>query len=596
MKRMVPVDYTNREQITIREDLDNYARNYYPEIYRNFSENSFESLMLDLLSYAADNLHFYIDYQANEMILNNATEFENIRQLGRSHGYKFSGRPISYGEQTFYVLIPAATTFEGPDTDYFPILKKNTQVLSDSGGIYTLIEDVKFTINDEIVVASMNEETGLPNTYAVKSRGKIASGELRTKQIRVGNFERFLKVEFDDVDFSEVVSVFDAQGNEFFEVDNLSQDVVYRSVPNVGATGREPQSLLRPFVVPRRFVTEFDNETVTLQFGTGQKQTATSVNNQLDPSNSIIQKHGRDYVSDLSLDPTKLISGDKFGIVPTNTTLFITYRANTGITSNAAVGFIKQIIQPIVEFKNREDLDENSVFDVINSFETENETPVVGESLDSTGQELKNKIWGSYSSQKRAVTPQDYVSVCYKMPPSFGSIKRVNVITDPKSAKRNLNLYVVSEDSEGNLIQTNSTIKDNLKIWLNQYKMVNDTIDILDAKIVNFGLEFEAISDLEVNRFDVLDRTYLNLEEFFAIKMDIGEPINITEIYKVMRDTEGLVDVTRLNLFNKSGGDYSTTFLDFEEQITSDGRYIVAPKNVVFEMKYPNSDIRGNIK
>lgn len=595
-KRLSPIDYTSREQQTLRDDLDNYARNYYPNIYNNFSENSFESLMLDLLSYGLDNLHLNLDYQANEALFAGASEFNNIRQIGKQHGYKYRGRPIAFGEQSFYAIVPASTTLEGPDVLYFPTLKRNTQVLSNAGGVYTLVEDLNFTLDNDIVVAEINASTGLPTSYAIKAKAKIASGDLKQVQYNVGNFERFLKIQFDDADFSEIVSVFDSEGNQYYEVEHLTQNVVYRAIPNIGGTKEKPQSLLRPFEVPRRFVTDFDDLTVSLQFGMGQKLSAQTVNNQIDPSNVAIQKHGKTYISSTQFDPTNLISGDKLGIVPTNTTLFITYRANTGITSNAAVGTITEIIQPIVEFQNREDLDAELVLDVVNSFETQNEYPVVGEVLETSEDELKHRIYGNYAAQNRAVTPQDYVTICYKMPATFGSIKRVNVMTDPQSAKRNLNLFVISEDSEGNFIQTNKSIKQNLKIWLNQFKMINDTIDILDAKIVNFGLEFDAISDLLQNSYDILERAYIQLQEFFAVKMDIGEPINITEIYKTLRGVEGLIDVTRLRLINKNGGLYSTTFLNFDDQMTNDGRFVVAPKNVVFEMKYPNSDIRGNIQ
>jgi len=595
-KRFFPVDYTSRDQQSIREDLDNYARNYYAKIYNNFSENSFESLVLDLISYEADNLSFYLDYQANEMLLDGASEFENIRQIGKQKGYKYRGRPSSFAMQTFYVIVPASSTQDGPDVLYFPTLKRGTKVLSNSGGVYTLLDDLTFTLDDEIVVSQVDSSTGLPTFYAVKARGRIISGETKIEQINVGSFERFLNVSFEDEDFSEIISVFDLQGNEYFEVEHLTQNTIFRPVANFGATKNEPQSLLRPFAVPRRFTVDFDDNEVFLQFGMGQINNARTINNRLDPSNSMIQKHGKQYISDFSFDPTNLVKGDKMGIVPTNTTLFVAYRANTDITSNAEIGAITDIVEPIVEFQNREQLNETTIYEIINSFETENEEPVVGETLELTQEELKMRIMGSESSQMRGVTPQDYVSLCYKMPSRYGSIKRVNVVTDPQSAKRNLNLYIVSEDSEGNFIQSNDAIKENLKIWLNHYKMINDTIDILDGKIVNFGIDYEITTDINVDKYEVLNEAFIELRDYFEIKMSIGESINITEIYKVLRDVDGLVDVLRLEIFNKTLGNYSTTYLNIDEQMTIDGRFVVAPKNVVFELKYPERDIRGFAK
>jgi len=594
-KRIFTVDYTGRDQKTIRRNLDTYSENYYPNIAQNNNEGSLESLLFDTVTYIGDNLSLYVDYQANEMLLQNSDEFDNIREIGKQHGYKLKGRPISFGKQTFYVIIPASNNSEGPDESYIPILKKGTQILSESGGIYTLIEDVHFTNSNEIVVAETDNSTGLPISFAIKSYGKIASGEQRTKEIVIEDYERFLTLEFTDEDFSEIISIVDSEGNVWYEVDSLTQDVIYKSIPNFSKNNNEPESLLRPFVVPRRFTTEFDSEVIKIQFGTGTTSNIRSTT-VLDPSQVVLQKHGKNYISDLNLDPTNLISSDSLGLVPSDTTLLITYRANTDVSSNAAIGSVNNLIEPLVEFTNRQELDETQIFSVINSFETENESPIIGEVLDFDQRDLKSKIKGQFSSQKRAVHETDYIAVCYNMPSSYGAIKRVSAITDPRSKKRNLNLYVISEDSEGNLIQTNSIIKDNLKMWLNQYKMVNDTIDILDAKVVNIGIEFVVMSNLNENKYDILNRAYLSLSDYFEIKQDIGQSLSLTDLYKVLRDTEGVVDILELKVKNKTGGNYSTTYLDIEEQTSSDGRYVYAPKNVIFELKYPNDDIRGSVR
>lgn len=596
-RRTINIDYTSRDQKSLKRDMENYAKNYYPEIYQNFSENGFESMQMDLVSYLGDNLSFYLDYQVNEGILDSAIEFENIRQIGKQRGYKLQGRPSSFTEQSFYCVVPAKTIGEGPDESYYPILKQNTELLSEAGGIYSLLEDVHFSDGtNEVVVSEVDASTGLPSFYAVKSKGQIVSGELRVVQITVGDFERFPTFSFEDEDFSEILSVYDADGNRYYEVDHLSQNIVYKSVANRSKTTNGPNSLLRPFVVPRRFVVDFDRTTVSLQFGAGSDASAITNAKTIDPSNVALQRFGKDYISSLSFDPTVLVSNDKMGIVPSNTTLFISYRANTDITSNAAIGSVNQIIEPIVQFQNRENLNESLVFSVIDSLETYNENPVVGETLDIDERELKYKIYGQNSAQMRAVTDQDYITTVYIMPSRFGAVKRATVVSDPRSTKRNLNVYVISEDSDGNLIQTNDLIKQNLKMWLNRFKMINDTIDILDAKIVNFGVEYTILSDLEINKFDVLDRAAIELEDYFEMKQDIGEALSLTDILKRLDSVEGLVDVLDLKVVSRIGSDYSTVYLDFDKQLSSDGRFLEVPKNVILEMKYPSADIKGSVR
>ena len=182
------------------------------------------------------------------------------------------------------------------------------------------------------------------------------------------------------------------------------------------------------------------------------------------------------------------------------------------------------------------------------------------------------------------------------MPPQFGSVKRVSIRRDPSSLKRNLNLYVVSEDANGRLIQTNNTIKENLKTWINSSRMINDTIDILDAKIVNLGIEFTAISNLEANKFDVLNDAIAELQDFYSRKLDVGEPLSITEVYSRLNKLDGIVDVSRVKITHKSGGNYSSQAFNIDDSYTDDGRYLIAPDNVIFEIKFPQNDIKGSIK
>lgn len=182
------------------------------------------------------------------------------------------------------------------------------------------------------------------------------------------------------------------------------------------------------------------------------------------------------------------------------------------------------------------------------------------------------------------------------MPPQFGSVKRVSIRRDPSSLKRNLNLYVISEDENGRLIQSNSTIKENLKNWINSSRMINDTIDILDAKIVNIGIEFIAIADLEANKYNVLNDAVEELTSFYNRKFDIGEPLSITEIYNRLNKLDGIVDVSRVKIVQKSGLNYSSQAFNLDNSYSDDGRYLIAPDNVIFEIKFPQNDIKGTIK
>ena len=182
------------------------------------------------------------------------------------------------------------------------------------------------------------------------------------------------------------------------------------------------------------------------------------------------------------------------------------------------------------------------------------------------------------------------------MPSKFGKIKRVNVVQDTSALKRNLNLFVLSESSEGNFITANSTIKNNLKVWLNQYRMLNDTIDILDGKIINYGINFEIIADLESNKFDILSDCINKLIDELSVKNSMGEPVYISQIFKLLNEVSGVVDTTTVTLENKAGGVYSNFFYDIDSNLSSDGRFLKIPADAVAEILVPQADISGVVK
>ena len=228
--------------------------------------------------------------------------------------------------------------------------------------------------------------------------------------------------------------------------------------------------------------------------------------------------------------------------------------------------------------------------------EISNSNPINGDVTTPSIEELKLRVYDTFAAQRRAVTQQDYKSLIYAMPPQFGAIKRASIIRDPDSFKRNLNIYVISEDSDAALEPTNTTIKNNLKTWLNQGRMLNDTIDIIDAKIVNVGIEFEVVGDLETNKFQILNRCVQSLALSYQEKFEIGERFVVTDIYNILNQVNGVVDTTSVKIAPKTGINYSETRFNFERQTSPDGRFINVPDNVIMEIKFPSVDIVGSIK
>ena len=600
-KKIVPINYTARDFNSIKESLVEYIRRYYPETFRDFSEASFGSLMLDTVAYIGDVLSFYLDYQANESFLDTAVEYNNIIRIGKQLGYKFKGNPSSYGLATFYILIPAVDTGLAPDMAYMPVLKRKSTFKTSFGATFMLDEDVHFdNPNNEIRVARVNESTGVPTAYAVKGHGRVVSGRIANEIIQVNSYQKFLKLELDALNVAEIISVIDDEGHDYYEVDYLSQDVIYRAITNRNDHRHDAANILKPFMVPRRFVVDRERFRTQLQFGGGSDIEYDADNvvrpSMVDPANVVLRRHGAPNITDHSFDPYKLIESDEYGIAPANTMLSVTMRINTADDVNVRTGILSEVGQAFFEFKDEKLLLPSDVSAVKASLEITNEKPIVGDVSLPDGQELKRRISDVFATQNRAVTSRDYESMTYSMPPELGAVKRCKVHRDHDSLKRNLNLYVVSENANQNLVETNDTIKENLKTWLMKNKMVNDTIDILDAKVINVAVDWEAVGRLDMPKFDILTTATTALKKHFVRQPDIGEPFWITDIYKVLKSVDGIVDVSNVNITLKSGGDYADIRFNIRENTSSDGRYIEVPKNCIVEIKHLKDDIKGVIK
>ncbi len=351
--------------------------------------------------------------------------------------------------------------------------------------------------------------------------------------------------------------------------------------------------------MPRRYVVQKEQNITFLQFGYGSEDNLKS-NFVADPSNISIDLHGKEYVSSTSFDPNKLLQTDKFGVGPANTNLTVKYLITNNLNSNAAVNTVTNVVLPVMNFPAEltgVSLTQAQKNDVLGSLECTNENQIIGSLSAPSAEELKVRIGDHYAAQKRAVTKADYSAISYSMPAKFGAVKRISIQQDQDSFKRNLNMYVISEDSSGNLIETTTTIKQNLKTWLSRHKMVGDTIDILDARILNFGIEFTVIADSSANKTNVLDRCTRAIKEAIAdVPYEIGEPVYISDLFKVLNFVDGVTDTVEVRLLSRIGGDYSDLDLILDDMIDADGRVMTPPDNVIMEMKFPFRDIVGIIR
>jgi len=551
-------------------------------------------MMLDAVAYVGDQLSFYLDYNINESFLDTSYQLGNVLRHGRTLGYKDPGRPSTFGEVAVFVMVPAASDGMGPDENYIPIMSRGTSFTSSTGLSFVLNKNIDFNDpKNDIIVARVNTTTGAPTHYAIKAYGSVVSGDFAQTEVVIGPYERFKRVSLGVDNLSEIINVFDSEGNEYFEVDYLSQDMIYKELANTNFKNDNVPSILKPFLVSRKYVVERTANGAVLQFGSGKSSESNVV---AKPQQVAMDVFGKTYVTDTSFDPTRLTKNNSFGIVPSNTTLTIVYRTTNPTNSNVAAGSLNGVSRTRLIFNDEGSLNTGVVNEVKNSVEVSNEVPIVGDVTNPSTVEIKRRIYDTFPTQNRAVTQADYENLAYRMPGKFGSLQRVSAQKDPDSLKRNINMYVISEDTRGKLIESNNTIKKNLKTWLNQHRMINDTVDILDTYIINIGIEFVIKTVAGAEKSEALMDAVEMLKKKYESGFFIGEPLYISDIYAELKKSSQILDVIKVKIINKSSGQYSYVKFDVDRNISQDGSYLICPKNAIFELKFPEVDIKGKVR
>tara|TARA_R110002110_G_scaffold133357_2_gene315656 strand:+ start:9782 stop:11578 length:1797 start_codon:yes stop_codon:yes gene_type:complete len=593
-KKILPINYTNRDFKSIREDLLDMAERFYPDTFQDFSEASFGAIVLDAAAYVGDQLSFYLDYNINETFLDTAFQFNNILRHGQVLGYKSQGRPSTYGLVTLYVIVPASSTAIGPDESYLPILRRGARFTTSSGLNFMLTENIDFSNpQNEVAIARNDASTGAPTHYAVRAYGNVVSGLMQQERIAVGPFERFRAVTILAANVSEIISVFDTEGHQYYEVDYMAQDIVYKEIANNNFKNDNVPSIIKPFLVSRKFIVQYQDDRATLQFGSGNPAASNVI---AEPQKVALDIYGKTYTTDKTFDPTKLTNNHNYGIVPSDTTLTIVYRVTNPTNSNSAVGSLRNVASRAFDYKNRSSLSNVTVQEINESLEVFNEKPIVGDTSFLTSEELKRRVFDTFPTQNRAVTQADYENLVYRMPVKFGSIKRVSVQRDPDSQKRNLNMYVISEDKFGKLTATNDAIKNNIKTWMNNYRMLSDTIDLLDPYILNIGIEFIIKPHASINKFVALDNAVKAVRSRYTNTYYIGEQFSISDVYSYLKEVPGVLDVLKVKIVSKTTSEYSSANITINENLSPEGNYLIVPKNAIVEIKYPAVDIKGKVR
>lgn len=597
--------YLNKDFDSLRAELLRYARTYFPDKIKDFSEASLGGLLLDMAAFVGDVNSFYLDHQFNELNVETAVETTNIERHIRNAGVKITGASPAFTPVTVYIEVPAEILSDDttrPQRSALPIIGKGTVFTANNGVTFELVDDLNFAetdVNNVIKAASVIAETdssGRPLSYVIYLTGDTISGKVTTETFSISNsFVPFRTITLSQDNITEIISITDAQGNVYYEVESLTQDTVFKGILNKNDDDELVKENLEIIPAPYRFTssTSFRTGLTTIQFGSGK---ADSIDDDVipDPSELALPLFGKRSFSRFSINPGNLLNTQTLGISPVNTTITVQYRYGGGLRHNVAAETIRTVTSLNIKFKGG--VSASTAQFVRASIDVTNISPASGGENPPTLFELRDKVPAARNSQARIVTREDLLARVYTMPSNFGRVFRAGIRSNPNNPLAT-QLFIVSRDVNSNLITSPDSLKKNLRVYLNQFRLISDAIDILDAQVIDIGVKFSVVADPAANKNAIVQTVISNLATYFDISnFQIDAPIVISEAQNIIINSPGVISLTGLEIFNRAGIIDNRAYSNISLNIPANTfrGLVIPPPGGIFQMKYPNVDIIGS--
>jgi hypothetical protein len=601
--RDTTVGYVNKDFDSLKRDLIAYAQAHFSGSFQDFNETSPGMAILELQAYIGDVLSFYIDQNFLEMKQETARQLKNVEAFAKQLGYRPKGKRTARVPLKVIVELPATTDSTGnrvPDYTYAPVIKAGSQFIGPNSTIFESLEDLDFSLTPANVVVASRDNAGVIAYFAIRREVQCVAGTTVKDTINVTSYTPYLRVNLSNKGVQEVLSVTDSNGYTWYEVDFLSQNMVFDQVSNTNNDSTIVPYIMKLRSAPRRFTVDYSpsKDATTLQFGPGQ---GLKNDDELIPSiaNISLPIAGRQTVSNFSLDPQNFLKTRSLGLSPYNTTLYVRYRIGGGEETNVPKGTINKPGSLNIQFKSNS-LVQTKMDAVTNSVECINIIASEGGGAAETMDEIKTNAGSYFASQRRCVTREDYLTHVFSMPEKFGRPEKAFIKQnefDPFA----VDIHVLSLDANANLIHPSVILKQNIQTWLSKLRMMTEGVNILNGSIINIGVNFGVVISPRKNRSEVMTNCFTALKNYFDIsKMQIGQPIVISDIEATLQSLDGVVSVYKLNLtsfYGISGGyTYPTDISSFDVSAATKHGILYCPDGCIFEVRHPENDIVGESK
>ena len=662
------IKYIGKDFYGFKENLIEFTKTYFPRTYSDFNESSPGMMFIEMASYIGDTLSYYVDDTLKESMMSTAEDTRNVLALSQYLGYKPKVTAPAVTTLSVYQLVPSIGSGinNRPDEKYFLRIKDGMVVESSRDGLAfrtTDVVDFSDATNRGVSIYQRDSITGEVTFYLIKKLVQCISAEIVEQTFEFTNYQPFQKIDLGDTNIIEIYDVRDSNGNKWYEVPYLAQEMVFIQQPNTEVNDTDLYQfkdtvpyILKTIKTPKRFVVKVNEDsTMTLQFGAGDPSASDETlvpnlkNVGLGLPNSINKL-------DESFDPTNFLKTKTYGTSPAMTTITVKYLVGGGVNSNITVGELTRIRS--VEYEEdtqRLSAIESAIYNATkNSVAVDNEIGASGGRSGETLEEIRQNALANFGAQNRAVTAKDYQVRVLSMPTKFGAVAKsfaiadgkldnnspASILASPKALQEftdlvmsfvnlpddeeptertvkdtlltyligktsndneknnpfSINLYMLGLDQNGRLAPLNRAIKENLKTYLNEYKILTDGINMSDGFIINIGLDFEITVYQNYNKSETLAKCMSELKGYFNIdNWQFNQTINLSEVELLIANVEGVASVPFVRVENKCGGNYSPNSYNIEAA-TKDKIVYPSLDPSIFEIKFPDSDIKGRVK
>jgi hypothetical protein len=606
------IKYINRDFSDFRQRLIEYTKTYFPNTYNDFSPASPGMLFMEQASYVGDVLSFYLDNQFQENFIQYAQQTNNVFELAYMFGYKPKTTGVAQSPIDFYQQLPAKTVSGSvvPDYDYAITIGENSTISPQNGSPFIIQDKLDFSVSSsqdptEVSVYQISGNT--PQYFLLKKSRNAISATINTQTFNFNEPQSFQTINISTANIIGILDIVDSDGNIWYEVDHLGQEMIYKPVSNTNIN--DPNNVVNnlvPYIlklekVQRRFATRFTSlNNLQIQFGSGTTADSDEVITP-NPNNVGL---GLPFIKDkltTAYSPANFLYTDTYGISPSNTTLTVRYLTGGGVSSNVAANTLTNLNTSNSQFNNI-NLNATTANYIFNSLASTNPNAASGGKGGDTTEEIRQNTLALVASQQRSVTADDYLIRALSMPSEYGSLTKAYIeqpkLTDEQvSTIETLNLYCLSQNAAGQLDYASDLLKKNLRTYLSQYRIIGDNIEIRDAYIINIGVNFEIIVLPEYNNNEVLLACMTALQNYFNINnWQINQPIMLRDLYILLDRVKGVQTVKNINISNKAGTSLGYSAYAYDITGATQNQVIYPSLDPsIFEVRYPNLDIKGRV-